>query len=137
MPTIDFTFDSEATRRAFQDLGDKIHEQVREHVMGDNRPMREVNKRPRAVEPERPVQIIRRHPPVDAHRSARAVVHVMVPNAFGRREPVLDAATGKPVDFMREFGDPEDWGRDRMGQVTEAAQRCAKTCVTILKARAG
>lgn len=65
----------------------------------------------------------------------RANIMVLVPNAFGTQEPLLDGATGQPVNFFDDFGDARSWTRNMGPEIKEAAVRAGKVCAALVRSR--
>ncbi len=72
---------------------------------------------------------------VETHDRKHANIMVLVPNAFGTQEPLLDGATGKPVDFFDDFGDPRRWTHNMGPEIRAAAVRAAKVCAQLVRSR--
>lgn len=82
----------------------------------------------------RKVQTILVHA-VETADHKHANIMVLVPNAFGTQEPLLDGETGRPVDFFDDFGDPRRWTRNMGPEIKEAAVRAGKVCAALVRSR--
>jgi hypothetical protein len=68
------------------------------------------------------------------HRRDTLVARVMIPNALGRPEPLIDE-TGKPVNLMLELGNPEKWSKDRSPELEAIARRVLRACTNLAALR--
>lgn len=103
-----------------------------EFQLDPDKTMRELNAR--IPEKKRKLPTITLHA-IETADKRHATIMLLVPNAFGTPEPLLDGATGKPVDFFDDFGDPRRWTRNMGPEIQKAAQVAGKTCAAMVRLR--